>query len=194
MEIESFLQNVESRIIKAYLPINRKVRPGIKRPETRFLVVHYTGGIGHNAWIVRNWFKTIAQSGDKYPSASSNYIIDLKGDILEVVPKEEVSWHGGGRRYTEFAKKYLKDNRGFVNPNLFTIGIEICHPDATGKFTKESIDSLKDLLVYLLIIYDDIGIIRHHDITGKLCPLYYVQYPEEWEQLLEEVYEYRDSL
>ena len=23
-------------------------------------------------------------------------------------------------------------------------------------------------------------VIRHYDVTGKLCPLYYVEHPEEW--------------
>ena len=31
--------------------------------------------------------------------------------------------------------------------------------------------------------------IRHYDVTGKLCPLYYVEHEEAWEQLLEDVAE-----
>ena len=26
-------------------------------------------------------------------------------------------------------------------------------------------------------------IIRHHDVTGKICPKYYVDHPDAWEQM-----------
>ena len=26
------------------------------------------------------------------------------------------------------------------------------------------------------------AVIRHYDVKGKLCPLYYVEHPEAWEQ------------
>ena len=29
--------------------------------------------------------------------------------------------------------------------------------------------------------------IRHYDVTGKLCPLYYVENPEAWEAFLEDI-------
>jgi len=175
---------LELKIIEDHLPIRRKSRPGIKRPETRALVVHYTGGPGHTAKIVRNWFRIIGDSEDKYPAASSNYIIDLNGDIYEIIPKEEVSWHGGGRSYTDLAKKLFTTPKGYIDPNLYSIGIEVCHPDVTGKFTNESLEGLRRLLLYLRFIYGNIPIIRHHDITGKLCPLWFVQYPEEWNKFL----------
>ena len=33
------------------------------------------------------------------------------------------------------------------------------------------------------------NVIRHYDVTGKLCPKYYVEHPEEWERLLNYVKE-----
>ena len=30
-------------------------------------------------------------------------------------------------------------------------------------------------------------VIRHYDVTGKLCPLYYVEHPEAWEDFLVDV-------
>ena len=32
-------------------------------------------------------------------------------------------------------------------------------------------------------------IIRHYDVTGKECPLYYVRNPEAWEQFLADLKE-----
>ena len=31
---------------------------------------------------------------------------------------------------------------------------------------------------------DNSQVIRHYDVTGKECPLYYVRNPEAWEQFL----------
>ena len=59
--------------------------------------------------------------------------------------------------------------------NEYSISIECCHPDATGKFTDATETALAELCVYLLKRYgltaDDI--IRHYDVTGKQCPLYW---------------------
>ena len=37
------------------------------------------------------------------------------------------------------------------------------------------------------------NVIRHYDVTGKSCPKYYVDHPDEWEQFLADVEEYIDQ-
>jgi N-acetylmuramoyl-L-alanine amidase CwlA len=37
-------------------------------------------------------------------------------------------------------------------------------------------------------------IIRHYDVTGKLCPLYYVEHEEEWLQFRRDVMAEADRL
>ena len=73
--------------------------------------------------------------------------------------------------------------------NHDTISIEVCHPDASGKFTDASYESLTKLIRWLLSDFhmksDDV--IRHYDVTGKECPLYYVKNPELWEKFREEL-------
>lgn len=73
--------------------------------------------------------------------------------------------------------------------NRDTISIEVCHPDATGQFTQASYDSLVKLTAWLC---DTAGIgrdrvIRHYDVTGKLCPLYFVEHPDAWQAFLADV-------
>ena len=29
--------------------------------------------------------------------------------------------------------------------------------------------------------------IRHYDVTGKICPKYYVDHPDKWEEFLQDV-------
>ena len=38
---------------------------------------------------------------------------------------------------------------------------------------------------YLCIRYDldEEDVIRHYDVTGKLCPLYFVEHEDEWNEL-----------
>ena len=73
-----------------------------------------------------------------------------------------------------------------------TLSIEVCHPDATGKFTDASYETLVKLTAWLCD-YCDIGrdqVIRHYDITGKACPLYFVENEEAWSQFLSDVQSY----
>ena len=69
--------------------------------------------------------------------------------------------------------------------NSDTLSIECCHPDETGAFTQATYDSLVCLLRWLCELYDlsPDDVIRHYDVTGKLCPLYYVEHPDAWESL-----------
>ena len=73
--------------------------------------------------------------------------------------------------------------------NSDTISIECCHPDATGKFNQETKDTLVHLTAWLIGRYglttDDV--IRHYDVTGKKCPLYYVEHEDEWNKFKEDV-------
>ena len=34
---------------------------------------------------------------------------------------------------------------------------------------------------------DPQGILRHYDVTEKLCPLYYVEHPDAWQQLKDDI-------
>jgi len=36
-------------------------------------------------------------------------------------------------------------------------------------------------------------VIRHYDVTGKKCPLYYVEHEDAWQQFLTDVNQYIDT-
>lgn len=59
-----------------------------------------------------------------------------------------------------------------------------------GSFTQETYDSLMELLKWLSDVYDlkEEDILRHYDSNGKLCPIYYVEHEEAWEQLKNDVF------
>ena len=144
------------------LPINEYSRPGTPLEQVNGVVVHYVGNPNTTAKQNRSYFESLAETGET--SASSNFIIGMDGEIILCVPLDEIAYCSGERNYD-------------------TISIECCHPDDTGEFTDETLESLSRLLRWLIDWYDlqEEDIIRHYDVSGKECPRYFVQHPEEWE-------------
>lgn len=153
---------LSDEIIKNYLTPNEYSRPGKELKEVNAIVVHYVGNPGTTAAQNRSYFENLKDT--HATSASSHYIIGMEGEIIQCVPLNEIS--------------YASNNR-----NKDTIAIECCHPDETGQFTTATYKSLVKLVAALCRTYDldpETGIIRHYDVTGKYCPLYYVNHEDEW--------------
>ncbi|MEG0765524.1 MAG: peptidoglycan recognition family protein [Pseudoflavonifractor sp.] len=148
------------------LPVSEYSRPGIPLDGVEGVVVHYTGNPGTGAAQNRSYFAGLALSHETV--ASSNFIIGLEGEILQTVPLDEVAYCSSSRNHD-------------------TISIEVCHPDDTGKFSAETYAALQKLVRWLCDTYhlNRDQVLRHYDITGKDCPRYFVQNPEEWERFLD---------
>ncbi len=145
-----------------YLTVNEYSRPGDKLRNVNAIVIHYVGNPGTTAAQNRSYFEGLKDGHGT--SASSHYIVGLEGEIIQCVPLDEISYASNER-------------------NGDTIAIECCHPDETGKFNAATYDSLVKLTAALCNTYGlspDEDIIRHYDITGKRCPLYFVSNEEEW--------------
>lgn len=159
---------IPSWVDKQLLTPNPYSRPETPVPEVNAIVIHYVGNPGTSAAANRSFFEGLAVSGETY--ASSNFIVGLEGEILQCVPVDEVAYCSSDR-------------------NSDTVSIEVCHPDAEGQFTEATMASLVKLTAWLCSAFhlsaDDV--IRHYDVTGKECPLYYVQHPDAWETLKEAV-------
>ncbi len=144
------------------LQVNDYSRPGTSLRKVNAIVVHYVGNPGTTAAQNRSFYSNLATTHET--SASSNFLIGLDGEILECVPVNEVAYCSNSR-------------------NNDTISIECCHPDETGQFNDETYAALVRLTAWLcqaleLDPADDI--IRHYDITGKICPKYYVEHDDAW--------------
>lgn len=140
-------------IIKKYLTINPYSRPHEIMGKIEDIVVHYVGNPGTSAMANRNYFENLRITHKTY--ASSQFIIGLNGEVLQLMDENEVAFHAGNR--TE---------------NRKSIGIECCHPDWTGKFNSATYNSLVDLCIYLCKKYNIpvSHIKRHYDITRKRLP------------------------
>ena len=148
---------------------NEYSRPGDELKEVNGLVIHYVGNPGTSAENNRNYFENLKDTKER--SASSHYIVGLEGEIIQCVPLEEISYASNNRNYD-------------------TIAIEVCHPDATGKFSQVTYEALVELTAALCKSYklDPMtDILRHYDVSGKECPVYYVQNESEWNYFLLQV-------
>lgn len=153
------------------LSINEYSRPGMAIEEVNGIVIHYTANPGTTAQQNRDYFEGLKDSHETY--ASSHFVIGLDGEIVQCIPCNEISYASNDR-------------------NWDTISIECCIPDDTGAFNASTYDTLVHLTAWLMGRYglttDEV--IRHYDITGKLCPKYYVENEDAWMRFKEDVNQY----
>ena len=150
------------------LPVNPYSRPGIPLEQVNGIVIHYVGNPGTTAAQNHSYFENLAQTGETY--ASSHFLVGLEGEVIQNVPLDEIA--------------YCSNQR-----NEDTISIECCHPDDSGAFNQATYDSLVQLTRWLMEAYDldTDQVIRHYDVTGKICPKSFVENQEEWEQFLKDL-------
>lgn len=150
------------------LDVNPYSRPGIQSDGINGIVIHYTANPGSTAQENRDYFNGLQYSQET--EASSNFIVGLEGEIIQCVPTWEVAYASNER-------------------NSDTVSIEVCHPDETGKFTDETYRSLVQLTAWLCVKFDltTDDVIRHYDVTGKICPKYFVENEGAWESFKENV-------
>ena len=157
-------------IDKQYLTVSNYNRPGARRGSTTAVACHYIGNPGTSAQANRNYFESLRTTHTT--KASAHYIIGLLGEIIQMIPEEEISWCTN-------------------SANAYTISIEACHPDSTGRFNAATYASYVALCADICRRWglDPLhgGLIRHYDVTKKVCPKWFVDHPDAWEQFKQDV-------
>lgn len=154
---------------------NEYSRPGIAIDQVAGIVVHYTANPGSSAQANRNYFEGLKDSGER--KASSHFVIGLDGEIIQCIPSSEISYASNDR-------------------NKDTLSIECCHPDESGAFNSATYTSLVQLVAWLCKRFDleAADVIRHYDVTGKICPKYFVDHEDAWEQFRQDISDYKDKI
>ena len=160
-----FAASIESRTkIPEWIDVQLVGRGNPSRTGKRLqgpadIVVHYVGNPQTTAQQNRNYFN------NRNSDVSSHFLVGLDGEIIMCIPLSERSAATGSR-------------------NVDTISIEVCHPDETGEFTEASYASLVRLTAWLMNLtgLDETHVIRHYDVTGKECPLWFVTHPEAFDR------------
>lgn len=132
----------------------------------KYIVIHYVGALGGAEANCKYY-------ASKYIGASAHYYVGFSGEVWQSVEDQNIAWHCGAKAY--------------VHPecrNANSLGIELCvrnngsmldssrdwyFEDAT---VKSAIELTKELMVKYNVPADHV--IRHHDVTGKICPNPYV--------------------
>ncbi len=144
----------------------------------RFIVIHYTGGFGSAEQNCRYF-----AGGDRH--ASAHFFVDYDGEIWQSVEEENIAWHCGAKTYKHPECR-----------NENSLGIELCvrkkncnsksAEDEDWYFEDATVEAAVELTRYLMDKYHVpvSNVLRHYDVTGKVCPAPYVHNKTEhtWEE------------
>jgi N-acetylmuramoyl-L-alanine amidase len=133
----------------------------------KYIVIHYVGALGGAEANCKYY-------ASQYIGASAHYYVGFNGEVWLSVEEKDIAWHCGAKSY--------------VHPecrNQNSIGIEMCVRNSSGNLAdtsrdwyfeeatvKAAIELTKELMEKYNIPVD--RVIRHHDVTGKICPNPYV--------------------
>jgi len=150
---------------------NTSVRPG----EIEYAVIHYVGALGDAEANVKYYNQRTTTN------ASADFFVGFNGDIWQYNPDPNVRycWAVGGSK--------LSTGGGSLHgiaKNANCINIEMCVRNSNSKaseskdwyFEDATVKSTIELTKYLMKLYSiplD-RVIRHYDVTGKICPNPYV--------------------
>ncbi len=150
------------------LTVNEYSRPGTNTGRINGIVIHYTANPGSTAMQNRDYFEGLKDS--HVTRASSHFVVGLDGEIVQCIP----TWE----------EAYASNDR-----NSDTVSIETCHLEEDGKYTRETYKSMVQLTSWLCKKFNltEKDVIRHYDITGKICPKYFVEDQSAWEKFREDV-------
>lgn len=136
--------------------------------SVKYLVIHFTANNGDTAKGNCNYFQ------GKNRNASAHYFVD-ENEIYQSVKDTDTAWHCGAKKYYH---TYCRNNN--------SIGIELCsRKDSCGKyyFKDETVSNAVLLVKQLMKKYNITinNIVRHYDVTHKICPAPFVEYTKDWE-------------
>lgn len=163
-------------IFKDFLTPNRFSRPGRKRKGVKAIEVHWVANPGTSAKFTRRYFEM--RKGGGLSFGSTHFVIDLDGDIVQIIPEEEIAFSSGSKVYMPGVAEY------FGNPPYYnTISIECTHKDWSGAMYPNTHQSLILLCAYLCDKYglEATDLVLHYELTGKQCHRWFVDHPDEWE-------------
>ena len=140
----------------------------------KYIAIHFVGATGDAIGNCKYF-----QSPNR--GASAHVFVNHDGKLYQSVDFDDIAWHVGAKK---FVHKQCR--------NTNAIGIEMCcKKDKNGKwyFTQDTIDSTVELTAALMHQYDiPLGnVVRHYDVTGKICPEPYVRQDALWKAFIKSV-------
>ena len=142
-------------------------RSGRTRP-VQYIVMHYTANNGDTARNNCDYYHRASGL-----QASAHYFVDEYG-AMQSVREGDTAWHCGARAY------WHPECR-----NANSIGIEMCsrkRADGSYYIKPETVANAASLAKDIMQRYDidTDHVLRHYDVTGKRCPMPWVDDPAQW--------------
>lgn len=134
----------------------------------RYIVMHYTANNGDTAKNNCDYYHRVGGL-----QASAHYFVDEYG-AMQSVHEDDTAWHCGARAY------WHPECR-----NANSIGIEMCsrkRADGSYYIKPETVANAAALAKDIMQRYgiDTDHVLRHYDVTGKRCPMPWVDDPAQW--------------
>ena len=82
---------------------SKKIR---SKKQIKFVIIHYTG--------MQSEIESLKRLKNKLSKVSCHYLINKKGDLIQMVKDNKIAWHAGKSKW-----------KNFNNLNKFSIGIEL---------------------------------------------------------------------
>ena len=135
----------------------------------RYIVIHYTGNDGDTAMNNAKYY------AGNVVKTSAHYFVDEK-EIVQSVDDLCIAWAVGGKKYPSCAQTGGGTLHGrCLNAN--SISIELCDAKRDGAYAPDArtVERALALTRELMKKYNipASNVIRHFDVTGKLCPAYW---------------------
>lgn len=132
----------------------------------KYIVIHYVGALGGAEANCKYY-------ASQYIGASAHYYVGFDGEVWQSVEDQNIAWHCGAKTYVHpecrnansLGIEMCVRNEG----NLFDTSLDWYFEDAT---VQAAIELTKELMAKYNIPADHV--IRHYDVTGKICPNPYV--------------------
>jgi N-acetylmuramoyl-L-alanine amidase CwlA len=132
----------------------------------KYIVIHYVGATGGAEANCRYY-------ASEYIGASAHYYVGFDGEIWQSVEDGDIAWHCGAKSYRHSECR-----------NSNSIGIELCVRNRGSQaadsrdwyFENATVRAAVELTRGLMEKYGISAdrVIRHYDVTGKICPNPYV--------------------
>ena len=137
----------------------------------KYIVMHYTANDGDTDEGNAHYFQGAGRR------ASVHYFVD-KDSVTQSVRDNDAAWHCGGA--LESSHHPLRG----ICMNRNSLGVEMCSDIVGGKYTitPQTVDRAVELVRWLMDKYgiDVDHVVRHYDVTGKLCPEPWVRDESLW--------------
>jgi hypothetical protein len=165
-------------MIEKFMKINKYGRPGTKRRRTTKIAWHFTGQHDVSAKNTVSYFSNVVANGyrvnGRYIYASSHLVMGLEGEIYHIIPFNEIAYTTN-------------------SANAYSVGVECATTGSDDHYTDKEYVSMIKTGAWLAKLYGldpRKDFIRHYDVTGKICPRYFVNNVKAWKQFKLDCYNY----